>query len=426
MKYMGSKRYMLKNGLGKLIRDNIKHCERFVDPFCGSGAVVFHVAEKFNKPILASDLQKYSTVLANAVIGKETILNSENLEKRWLDKAEEQIKKSSIYKEAKNKDAVELFKQSRKIGEKEKARKTKKLVIESRKLCEKPSRIGPIWNAYGGHYFSPLQALAIDYLIKNLPKREPDKSVCLASLIETASKCAAAPGHTAQPFQPKVKSAEFILQSWKRDIFEVCKNSLKFFSELHAKGKGRTVVANAQNIKYQKGDLVIVDPPYSGVQYSRFYHVLETIARGKCGAVSGIGRYPELAERPQSKYSNAGQSKDALDKLLKKLSKSGAMVILTFPEGNCSNGLSGKIVKELANKWFDIKDQVVHGHFSTLGGNNNIRKYKIKSKELLLLLKPKSSLSWDISTSISAVYPIEKRPIQILQSSNVQSNLSQS
>ena len=76
MKYMGSKKFMLKNGLGKLIRENIKHCDRFVDPFCGSGAVVFFVAKDFAKPILAADLQQYSTVLARSVIGKEKELNS--------------------------------------------------------------------------------------------------------------------------------------------------------------------------------------------------------------------------------------------------------------------------------------------------------------------------------------------------------------
>lgn len=392
MKYMGSKRFMLKNGLGALIRENINNCDRFVDPFCGSASVVFFVAENFDKPILASDLQKYSTVLANAVIGKKKELDYKKIKEEWIDKAISQINNSSLYKDSKKIDNILDLKRVSKDSKEERIKregKIKNLVNKSRQLCNKLSSIGPIWNSYGGHYFSPSQALAIDYLIKYLPKKEPHRSVCLASLIETASKCAASPGHTAQPFQPKGKSAEFILQSWNRDIFSVCKESLEQFSKLYAKKKGSVIVKDAQDIKYKKGDLVIVDPPYSGVHYSRFYHVLETIARGKCGPVTGIGRYPDPAERPQSKYSNTSQAKEALEKLLKKLSQSGATVIFTFPKGKCSNGLSGSIIKSTAKKWFDIENQVVHGHFSTLGGNNNNRSYRIQSEELLLLLKPK-------------------------------------
>ncbi len=393
MKYMGSKKFMLNNGLGKLIRENIKHCDRFVDPFCGSGAVVFFVAEKFDKPILAADLQQYSTVLARSVIGREKELNYKKIKEDWINEAKTHRNNSSLYKDTKKIENILDLKKMKKDSKEENRKREdeiKKFVNKSRKLCKKPSAVGPIWNAYGGHYFSPSQSLAIDYLIKYLPKKEPHNSVCLAALIETASKCVASPGHTAQPFQPKGKSAEFILQSWNRDIFSVCENSLEQFSNLYARKKGKAIIADAQDIQYKKGDLIIIDPPYSGVHYSRFYHVLETIARGKCGPVTGVGRYPDLIKRPQSKYSNISQAKSALEKLLKKLSQSEAMVIFTFPKGKCSNGLSGDIIKSTAKKWFDIEKQIIHGHFSTLGGNNNNRSYRIKSEELLLLLKPKN------------------------------------
>ena len=93
-------------------------------------------------------------------------------------------------------------------------------------------------------------------------------------------------------------------------------------------------------------DLVIVDPPYSSVQYSRFYHVLETIARGTCGPVSGQGRYPAINERPQSSWSNKGTSQFALKMLLEKLSVTGCTVIFTFPSSETSNGLSGNAIIE--------------------------------------------------------------------------------
>ena len=138
------------------------------------------------------------------------------------------------------------------------------------------------------------------------------------------------------------------------------------------------------------GDLVVVDPPYSEVQYSRFYHVLETVARGGCGFVEGAGRYPPFGERPQSDFSRKGRSGKALDVLLEALSASDARVIFTFPTGNSSNGLCGDDVIRAAQRRFRIAEKrVVTGTFSTLGGGKGGRAPRQVSQELLLLLYPR-------------------------------------
>lgn len=81
MKYMGSKRFMLSNGLGDLLREQLPYAKRFIDPFSGSGGVVNYVAvdQKFEGEIIASDLQKYAVVLARAVIGRTKELEIDNL-----------------------------------------------------------------------------------------------------------------------------------------------------------------------------------------------------------------------------------------------------------------------------------------------------------------------------------------------------------
>jgi hypothetical protein len=139
----------------------------------------------------------------------------------------------------------------------------------------------------------------------------------------------------------------------------------------------------------QPTDLVIVDPPYSSVQYSRFYHVLETLARGYSISAEGVGRYPPHADRPQSDFSKKSRSQDALIELLQTLARVSAQVIFTFPEGKCSNGLSGATVVETARAWFDVEQETVNGQFSTLGGNNSRRDSRKDSAELILFMKPK-------------------------------------
>jgi len=148
----------------------------------------------------------------------------------------------------------------------------------------------------------------------------------LAACIAAASECVASPGHTAQPFQPTKGAGKYILESWRRDPLERCKNNLEFLCPKFAKVPGSVITADAQNVISQLNsrDLVFIDPPYSGVQYSRFYHVLETIARcNKQISVSGVGRYPSLDERPQSKFSNISQAKDALKLILKRYCRKG-------------------------------------------------------------------------------------------------------
>ncbi|MFA5184401.1 MAG: DNA adenine methylase [Patescibacteria group bacterium] len=394
MKYMGSKRFMLNNGLGDLLREQLPRANRFIDPFCGSGGIINFVAtdQNFKGEIIAGDLQKYAVVLAKAVIGRTEIFDVEYLKNIWIEEAKKGLNSSKFLNRI---DEID----------KKYHNDIKLRVKKARKLCESPSQIGPIWNAYGGHYFSPKQALVLDYLLKTLPKQTKYRNVCLAAIIIAASRAAASPGHTAQPFQPTKGAGKFIEISWHIDIFKSCETALKEISILYAKIKGKAVVSDAKKLisKLKKGDLVLLDPPYSGVQYSRFYHVLETIARGYCGEITGIGRYPAISERPQSEFSNAGQSLKALEQLLSDLSKKEATVIFTFPKGRCSNGLSGDKVIELASKYFNldknksrIHEHVITGRFSTLGGNNKLnknnheKKSRVKSEELVLLLKPKT------------------------------------
>lgn len=385
MKYMGSKKYMLKNGLGKMIVENAKSSKRIVDLFCGAGSVSWFAGEKTNLPVLAVDLQLYATLFTGSVIERDFPLDPQSLFDKWVVNIEEEFAQLPIYKKI-------LRLERKKIDFTQK-------VFKSRELCKHPSSLGPIFNAYGGYYFSPKQALLIDLLLKRLPREKYKKRVCHAALIEAASMCAASPGHTAQPFQPTESASKFLEHAWNLDIIDACRKSLFQLAPLCTKKSGETYTGDAFKVikELQPTDLVIVDPPYSEVQYSRFYHVLETIARKKHYTVSGVGRYPELTERPQSDFSLKTKSKNAIEKLLKEIALTKATLILTFPAGKCSNGLSGDLVKDIAEKYFSIEKTHVYGMFSTLGGNNGNRAARKESNELILLMRSKFGESVKVS-----------------------------
>lgn len=376
MKYMGSKRWMLQNGLGTLLRAECAGAQRFVDLFAGSGAVACFVAEQTSLPVLASDLQEFSVILTEAIIARDKPLDASRIWGAWVGAAQQSFPRFRIPE----------------VGNLTRAD------VETCREWSESRREWSITRAYGGHYFSPLQAIWIDALRRAIPDHEPARTVALAALICAASRCAASPGHTAQPFQPTRTAKRFLTEAWSKDITACTQQALRVLAPQHAKLKGRARVAdaNATAARLKEGDLAFIDPPYSGVQYSRFYHVLETIAKGTSGAVSGAGRYPVRSLRPQSKFSVKTHSLAALQELLKTVAERHARVIVTFPDHDCSNGLSGEIIRETAAGLFRVTTKTVDSKFSTLGGNARLaktgkgREARQMAKEFILTLTPRA------------------------------------
>jgi adenine-specific DNA-methyltransferase len=364
---------MLLNGLGDLLAGATTETTRFVDLFAGSGAVAIHVATKYDVSVIASDLQQYSAVLAGAVLERQSELDCKRVWLDWYDRA-------------------------RKVRRRQRPPKlervTKKSVQEFRDWCSHRSSL-PLTKAYGGHFFSPVQALWLDALRTTVPQKKPARTVALAALLHVASRCAASPGHTAQPLQPGRKANGYIAEAWIKDVPTLTKESLEALSVLFAKRIGitNTSDANAAADTLQETDLVFLDPPYSAVQYSRFYHVLESVATGSAGEVSGSGRNPVPEMRPQSQYSIIKGADKALSELLNKIARKGARCIVTFPAHRCSNGLSGERVRALAHQYFNVAEKLVQSRFSTLGGADvevgNGRAPRHVAEEMILTLSPK-------------------------------------
>jgi adenine-specific DNA methylase len=377
MKYMGSKRLMLTNGLGEAIIAEAARSHRVVDLFTGSGAVAWFAAEHTDTAVHAVDLQDFAVILARAVVGRTRRVNIKYLEQSWLVPSRTAARRSRLWQaSAVGSDAAPLSRRD---------------VLAARALCNGNTNRAPIWSAYGGHYYSPRQALQLDAALRRLPDDEPERAVCHAALISAASYCAAAPGHTAQPFQPTRTALPFIRSAWQSDPIEVIRTALKDIGARVAAKRGSAKVADAVAVarSLKPTDLAIVDPPYSAVQYSRFYHVLETIARVENVDVSGVGRYPPYEARPRSAFSLKTESEGALKKLLGALANTGCRVLLTFPAGASSNGLSGAAIIRVARTWYDVETRTVLGRFSTLGGNNMVRASRTHSAEMILSMVPR-------------------------------------
>ncbi len=361
---------MLKNGLGELLIDQCTSANRFIDLFAGSAAVSWFVAERKNLPVISCDLQTYSYYLAEAITSRTSPLNDIQYINgvSWINKGFE------YYRLKTNEFGLP---------------NTKSFVLENRILSDSSKFI--LVRAYGGYYYSYAQASLFRYLLSILPEDLILRKVLVATLIESASNCAASPGHTAQPFQPIGNGLKAINDAWMKNPMCIIRSKFEFFRNRFALAQGEALVCDALDYtKFLKeGDLVFLDPPYSGVHYSRFYHVLESFARGGINSFSGTGRYPDPKDRPKSDYSMRGKSTESISLLLESIALKKAKAIITFPKGECSNGLSGEIIKNIAKRNFIVSKEMIKGKFSTLGGNNSNRPARQDSEELVLLLVPK-------------------------------------
>ena len=154
---------------------------------------------------------------------------------------------------------------------------------------------------YGGVYFGYLQALQLDSLlaeIRRLPARLVD--TCLAAVMSAASECVTSVGnHFAQPIRPRDSAGKpkpnALLGAVSRrelDTRAVFEHRLRRFSELPLSvTKTSAVRSDFRQFLSSYDDEVSViyaDPPYTRDHYSRFYHVLETIALGDEPEVSTV------------------------------------------------------------------------------------------------------------------------------------------
>lgn len=162
---------------------------------------------------------------------------------------------------------------------------------------------------YGGLYFGERQAYELDCLraaIGGLPNAE-DRDWALGALVCAASACAFTyGGHFAQPKIPTGNTDR--LKALLHDLVQQRSLSVahEFCARLEALGSESERVAN--EVKCVEGPwepalarvhdslrgptCVYFDPPYTRDEYSRYYHVLESIVRYVPHAVSGKARIP--------------------------------------------------------------------------------------------------------------------------------------
>lgn len=329
MKYVGSKSRMLSLGLGEHLEASIARVgpNRIVDLFSGSCAVGGHLARRINLPVLAVDVHRYAAAWGHVSIGA----SAQDLESATRFLATARLKASSDKR----------WKVFATLG----FPRTQDDLAEARRVvseCSGPS--DHLLRSYGGHYFSPTHALALQ-VARDAARDSPEIEECIvAALTAGAVSVSSSPGHLAQPLK-SATALPYIAAAWRRDIWASMRRYLANEAASRPLNTGTSRQGDvAPNFPIRSSDWVFLDPPYSTIQYSRLYHVLEGIATGGFPAVSGVGRMPDASYRDVSVYSLKSKAVASLTGLVSGLIGQGAHVALTVPTKAGSNGMGADLL----------------------------------------------------------------------------------
>ena len=210
------------------------------------------------------------------------------------------------------------------------------------------------------------------------------KWMCLA-LCQATSKVATTTGHFAQYMRIKPKTKQrFVSQrrrsvwyEWLRSMHDMApigtaawRSNNRVFSQ-----DANTLLASLLEHSDQPA-VIYADPPYTDDQYSRYYHLYETLLLYDYPPSKGTGRY--RPDRFRSPYSLKTQVQNAMTSLISTAAKLGSKLVLSYPENailpNSKDFLSSLLTQHFGNSW-SVAD-LSHYH-SSLGGSKGHEKYRV-------------------------------------------------
>lgn len=403
LNYLGSKLRLLD-----FIEENVRNVTPegagVCDLFAGSGCVSYKLSKLF--PVVACDIQHYSKVICDALLQpctltKETTntfmsqINDINSKLHdafipLIELEEGAIKNENLelltdIVEHGSLEVYNLEKTESKIAPVQNQVHEK---LKKRGLVGKKSLIS---RYYGGVYFSYSQAVQIDVImdtIRHYPNTA-DKNVLLAALLSTTSDIACTVGkHFAQPIKArdskgKIKKLVYnkAIKDKTIDVNTLFEEWLNKYVSL-PKGKFNNTILQGDYMECLKtlpDDVrtVYADPPYTRDHYSRFYHVLETMALDDVPEISTVtihgstrvsnGIYRK--DRHQSPFCIRSKAPKAFEEMFNVISTSGRNLLLSYSPYDETKESHPRVVTisqlmSWASDYFNNVEVVSAGHFT--------------------------------------------------------------
>lgn len=349
LNYQGSKSN-LSSFIYKNLEPYIQKDKAIFDIFSGSGAV----SNIFRDicPIYANDVEPYASIIADAVLNHPIMKSS-----------------SSFLKELETDYTITLQKLSLPILNFVNAEKAALPEDNYKALMSTYEEYPTVWNHkysdiindnmtvdqiksfgdyylfttyYATNYYGIEQALEIDSLIKLIRTTYKEYANIFYTCLFYAMKEAvfSKDGHMAQPLNPEKNQKRLFTQRRKRIYDLFVKKYQEYVMLPSASYINKNCIFNADfedllDVEIFSGvGLVYADPPYTDMQYSRYYHLLNVatkyeypdLTHSRSGYTKGLyteGRY-------QSKLSQRSSAKESLEKLIQFCAKMQTNLAISY------------------------------------------------------------------------------------------------
>jgi adenine-specific DNA methylase len=366
--YLGSKLRALP-ALDAAISSVAPTGEPICDLFAGSGTVSGWLAR--SRPVTAVDIQEYSRIICDALLNPAHLpvaqVKAELLGKleeaaaggvtfaaapliEFEAKALAQASEGELGPLAALLEAGSLmtFRDAGSAGDLAKAFVTSRARLAR---LQSPSVSSMALRHFGGVYFSYYQAAELDVILNYAHAADGRiRSTLIAATLSTASDLVNTVGkHFAQPLRPRNKDGTIKRSLYAQASRDRGKSALETFEAKLSKYvalidfpyKNRALRSDYRQF-LQSSDFncsaVYADPPYTRDHYSRFYHVLETLAlrddpeismntaHGKTVLSRGIYRQ----DRHQSPFCIRSEAPAAFDELFGRVAERGVPLVLSY------------------------------------------------------------------------------------------------
>lgn len=294
LNYPGSKRNLL-DFIDTNVTKYISKDKALFDIFAGSGAVSYFYKDRFN--VYANDAERYSSVILNALLKFEPVVEQEEIVKQinslskmnkeklldlfgdWISEEERVLLFGST------EEVIDLYNRFPNVWK-------GNLFINKAVVTIEDLKTLPFYSLfttyYSGSYFGIQQSIEIDclrYAIELLEIDTGTKNMLLSSLFYSLKEASfSKDGHMAQPLDIKKN----IDKMRKKRIVSIMDKFLTkindFYSDqfIHSDRSNKVFNYTFEQL-LEKPDLfknvgfIYADPPYTDMQYSRYFHLLNIL-----------------------------------------------------------------------------------------------------------------------------------------------------
>lgn len=348
LNYQGNKTSLIPF-INEHISKYVSAGDTICDIFAGSGSVGAFLKDEH--PIISNDVELYSTIISDALLNtplkEELILAKKmfmsglknNLKSNILPNESIVARERAYILQGENSELIELYNTIPTIWN-----GIDKNITPA--ILSNKNRYELFLRYYSGTYFGIEQSISIDSIIQTIHEMECEstKNVLFSCLFYALKETVfSKDGHMAQPLNIKKNMERHIKQRGKNAIDYFLLKLNEFIEKAPIKfKKHKNYIFNCEISKLLENEkfkdknikLIYADPPYTDMQYSRYYHILNvaakydypepTISRGQFTK----GLYTE--GRNQSELSKKSTARSKLQELFNFCKENQIMLALSY------------------------------------------------------------------------------------------------